>query len=283
MRQFGTIIAPASVIDDSANVLKSDDGETVIGFTVSVLVLSGEFANATTVAVISAPLGSEVPNLPQNGTTLLVAFTEGVVDRGCYVIGQVPGGGRPIPLGSAGVAIDNDGLETTQVRQPPKGIGVREYIRGAPFVIRLKGKQKDFVGEFYVEFDDGAFLRGTWDPTSNGIGLSMKDAKGAFVSITGGAIQLIAPGKSSLLEVSDDGVTISSNKAVLIQGSTVKIDGSPTLINVPIAGVPPTPAVNGAAIGSTPGVASTTVFVGPLWQRFRSSSGRSPRRAATSR
>lgn len=283
MKQFGTIIAPASIIPGSVTVLKSDDGTMVIGFTVGVLVLAGEFANSETTAIITAPLGSEVPNLPVEGTTLLVAFTEGVVDKGCYVIGQIPGGQRAIPVAAAGIAIDDDGLSNTQVRQPPKGVGVREYVRGAPFVIRLKGTRPDFKGEFFVEADDadqspdgqaGTRMCIAMDPNTGRMGSKMRDAGGASVSCLyasegGSAAIMMSPNGENFISVDDEGVHIVA-KLVTVTADTIKQDGV-ILMNYP-PGVPPTAAAGGALVGQVGGEVvgvahvSQTVFIGPvLW------------------
>lgn len=249
--------------DDGADAVSviTDDAGNVVGFNVEVLVLTGAYANMRIVAALTAPVGSELPDLPQPGTTLLVAFTNHTPDVGAYIVGQVPGGTRAIPKATAGVDVAGDGLKSFQVVCPPKGTGYRIYLRGGDLVVRLKGKQKDYVSQVFFEFDDGSFFRGSWDPSSNGIGWSMKDSKGAFVSVTGGAIQMISPGKATLFELTDDGITLSSDKLINIQGAVVRADGAICLAMPP--GVPPSPA-NAAIAGTSgaTGVASTKVFIG---------------------
>lgn len=297
MKQFGTIIAPASIIPGSVTVLKSDDGTMVIGFTVGVLVLAGEFANNETTAIITAPLGSEVPNLPVEGTTLLVAFTEGVVDKGCYVIGQIPGGQRAIPVKSAGISVSEEGLATSQVRQPPKGVGIREYVRGAPYLIRLKGAQPNFRGEFYVEADDadqspdgqaGTRMCIAMDPTTQRFAAKIREATGASVTCVDGAVILSSPNGENSIQISDDGIFICATAFTVQANALVKIDGATVMLNVSVAEsltcVPGSPLAAIHGVSGAAGVPSSTVYIGAiLWLAFHSrSSSRFQRRAGRS-
>jgi hypothetical protein len=286
MKQFGTIIAPASIIPGSASVTKSDDGATVIGFTIGVLVLSGEFANTTTTAIISAPIGSEVPNMPAEGTTLLVAFTEGVVDRGCYVIGQIPGGVRPIPTASAGIAVDEGALATTQVRQPPKGVGVREYVRGAPFVIRLKGALEGYAGELYIEADDadqstdgnGTFIRLTripdamsavdavsgLSPVAGKMAIKLRTAQGASIEAVNDHVTLRSGDGLNSISVSNQGILINGKRVGLVSDEATTLDGGAILVGYAKFPIPPNPVTDGVVRGTYPAIVpSLGFFIAP--------------------
>jgi len=258
--------------DDGADAVSviTDDAGNVVGFSVEVLVLTGAFANMRIVAALTAPVGSELPDLPQPGTTLLVAFTNHTPDTGAYIVGQVPGGTRAIPKATAGIAVSDDGLGKVQVRMPPKGVGVRHYVRGAPYVIRLKGAQEGYAGELYIEADDqadspdgnnGTFIRIMRDPTTSKFAFKARDATGASFTLLNGIAVMSSPDNSHQIRVGNDGIFISGKNVVINGESYIRVDGL-TLINMPPVAVP-TPA-NAAIYGPSgaSGVPSLKTFIG---------------------
>lgn len=259
---------------DAVSVLTNDAGD-VIGFTAEVLVLTGAFANMRIVAAITAPIGSEVPDLPQPGTSVMVAFTSHEPSTGAYIIGQIPGGTRVIPKATAGIAVSDDGLANTQVRMPPKGVGVRHYVRGAPYLIRLKGAQPDFRGEFYVEADDadkspdgqaGTRICIAMDPSTGLFAAKMREASGASITCVDGAVLISSPNGQNSIQISDDGIFVCATYFTIQANSLVKIDGATIALNVPAplipSLVPGSPFAALYGVSGPSGIPSTGVFIG---------------------
>ncbi len=266
--------ALARVVDEEPTYVWQEGDSN--GITVAAMLLTGPFVGAEVVALLAAPLGGALQVAPfRRGQRILVDLLDGRPDGLCVATASVPGGREdPIPPSIAGVPLDSKGLEeqgsaaknnATQPRAvlfaPPKGIGHREYYRGAIKVVRLKGQQSDFFSGFVVSADDGTTIQMSWNGATNGYGVQIKDAKGAQLSVGDGAAALVSPDGKSRIEVSDGRVFITSNGQTQVFGSPI------TLNHGPADGVP-TPATGGAVVakagGSIAGAAaiSQSVFVG---------------------
>jgi hypothetical protein len=144
---------------------------------------------------------------------------------------------------------------------PPKGIGHREYYRGAIKVIRLKGQKSEFFSGFVVSADDGTTIQISWNGATNAYGVQIKDKAGAQISIGDGIAALVSPDGKSRIEVSDGQILITSDGAT-------KVFGSPITLNHGPADGLPTPATGGVLVakagGSILGVGAVAggVFVG---------------------
>jgi hypothetical protein len=265
--------ALARVVDESPTHVFHDGDEN--GMNVRCMVLTGPFVGAEVVAMVSCPVGGGFESRPlRAGMRVLVQFLDGWVDGLVVVTASVPGGKEnPLPKAMAGLAVDEGGLQAAQLVAPPKGVGVRYYVRGAGFVVRLKGTKPDFKGELYIEADDqanspdgqnGTFIRLVVDQEGNAC-IKLRDAYGAFVQVYKGKILMQPPNGESTFQLSDDGLDFNG-KAFNVTADLIKLDGT-VMLNVD----PTTPPVlpNGSAAfakagGSLAGVAevSKTVFIG---------------------
>lgn len=261
--------ALARVVDDEPTFVFADGDAN--GMTVECMVLTGPFQGATVAAMVSSPLGVGFDVGPiRAGQRLLLHFLDGTLDGEIVAGAVVPGGAaNKIPTAVAGVKVDEAGLDQMRVIAPPKGTGIRYYVRGSQFVVRLKGAQKDFVGEFFVEGDDGAApnstaIRMALDPTSGKLGVKIRDAAGAYVQIGQGAAVLSSANGENKIEVTDEGVSIMGTVVTIAGDQLTDIHGGAVLLNMP-TGVPPVPGVSSVAQG--PGAPlntfSATVHVGP--------------------
>ena len=201
----------------------------------------------------------------------LLASQDGLTLDGEIVAGAVvPGGAaNKIPTAVAGGKVDDAGLDQMRVIAPPKGTGIRYYVRGSQFVVRLKGAQKDFAGEFFVEGDDGAppnctAIRMALDPTSGKLGVKIRDASGAYLQVSQGAAVLSSANGENKIEVTDEGVSIMGKVITLAGDQLTDIHGGAVLLNMP-SGVPPVPGVSSVAqgAGAPLNTFSATVHVGP--------------------
>jgi len=278
-----TVICLAEVLEDSETKGQAEihghldaDGN-VVGWTVECLIRQGPpgFESMHVIATLTCPVGEEVPNMPLVGQTLMICSVQGD-PKDWYVMGALPGGiNRAIPRNAAGVDMSGAGLAKTQVNMPPKGVGIRYYVRGAAFVIKLKGTLANYKGELFIEADDaadspdgktGTFIRIVRDPTTGKMAVKIRDATGASVTCVDGAVLMKSPDQKNSIQLSDEGISVLGT-AVTIQGEKmVKIDGSFVPINVPDAAltVPATLATMTALRGPT-GVAATpatSVFIG---------------------
>ncbi len=285
-----TVICIAEVLEDNETKGQAeihghlDDAGNVVGWTVECLIRQGPpgFESMHVVATLTCPVGEEIPNLPQVGQTLLICSVQGDPND-WYVMGALPGGvNRTIPRNAAGVDMSGNGLAKTQVNMPPKGVGIRYYIRGGAFVIKLKGVKENYKGELYIEADDasdspdgktGTFIRIVRDQTSGKMAVKMRDATGAGVTCIDGAVLMQSPDNENTLQLDNDGFHFNG-KLFEVNAPTARIDGS-IFLNYPI-GVPPTPATGAVLVaqagGSVLGVAAIGkgVYVGAvLWQRSK--------------
>jgi hypothetical protein len=248
------------------------------GITLECMVTSGPATGTTVQALAMGPLGAGFRSQPIiEGMRVLLCFMDGRVD-GCVVaIGSVPGGyENPIPKAIAGVKVSENGLQQTEVHAPPKGVGVREYIRGGQYVIRLKGDGKatnpdgtPFVAEFFVEGDDGppgsnTSIAMAWDPNGASLGVKIRHSSGAFAQVAQGAVTLQSANGENRIEVTDDGVTIMGTVVTLAADKLCDIHGGNVLLNMPPL-TPPVPGVTSVALGpgSPLNLFSTTVHCGP--------------------
>lgn len=266
--------ALARVVDDEPTYVWQEGDSN--GMTVRAMLLTGPFVGAELVAMLACPLGGALEVSPfRKGQRILIDLLDGRPDGLCIATASVPGGKEdPIPTSIAGVPLDGEGLENqadptqnnaTRPRAilfaPPKGIGHREYYRGAIKVVRLKGKQSNFFSGFVVSADDGTTIQLSWNGATESYGVQIKDAKGAQLSIGDGAAALVSPDGGSRLEVSNGRVFITSDGQTQIFGSPI------TLNHGPADGVP-TPATGGAVVAKAGGpiagavAISKSVFVG---------------------
>lgn len=263
------------VVDDDPTFVYGDGDES--GMTVTCQVLTGPFQGVEVAAMVASPLGSGVkmsPMLP--GTRLLLNFLDGDLDGLIVATASVPGGKEtPFPKAAAGMKLDEEGLAEAEIDAPAKGVGKRFYIRGAAFLIRLKGAQDGFAGEFYLEADDaadsesgenGTYIRVVRDPSTGKFAIKLRDATGASFTLVDGAGILASPNQENTIQVDDDGVHVNA-KLFEVNAPTCRLDGSIFLAYPP--GVPPNPSLGGAVVaqvgGAVAGVAgiSTKVFIGP--------------------
>jgi hypothetical protein len=205
----------------------------------------------------------------------LIDLLDGRPDGLCVATASVPGGKEdPIPPSIAGVPLDSKGLEeqgsaaknnATQPRAvlfaPPKGIGHREYYRGAIKVIRLKGLQDDFFSGFVVSADDGASIEMRWNSLESSYLVEIKDKLGARVSVGGGFASMFSPNGNNSVQVSDEGVFIAGKKVNVYGETCAQVDGGLVLLGMGV--VPPTPT-NACAVGPAgpANVVSGRVYVG---------------------
>lgn len=266
--------ALARVVDDEPTYVWQEGDSN--GITVTCMVLTGPFEGVEVAAMVSCPLGSGLQVSPMaKGQRVLLHFLDGSVTGGVVAVASVPGGKEnPIPPSIAGVPLDSKGMEeqgsaaknnATQPRAvlfaPPKGIGHREYYRGAIKVIRLKGQQSDFFSGFVVSADDGTTIQMSWNGLTSSYGVQIKDKAGAQLAIGDGIAALVSPDGKTRIEVSNGQILITSDGRTQVFGSPI------TLNHGPADGIP-TPATGGVLVakagGSVLGVGAIAggVFVG---------------------
>lgn len=266
--------ALARVVDDAPTYVWQEGDSN--GMTVRALLLTGPFVGCELVAMLACPLGGALEVSPfRKGQRILIDLLDGRPDGLCVATASVPGGREdPIPQAIAGVPLDSEGLENqadpTQnnaarpraiLFAPPKGIGHREYYRGAIKVVRLKGKSSEFFSGFVVSADDGTTIQLSWNGATSSYGVQIKDSQGAQLAIGDGAAALVSPDGKSRIEVSNGRVFITSDGQTQVFGSPI------TLNHGPADGVP-TPATGGAVVAKAGGpivgavAISKNVFVG---------------------
>lgn len=249
------------VTDDDPTYVFNEGDES--GMNVGVMVLTGPFTGCEVRAMISCPLGSGFKTSPiRGGQRVLVHFLEGKVNGLCVVAANVPGGvENPLPTVIAGVPVDEGGLDKNEVTAPPKGVGSREYYRGAIKVIRLKGKQDDFFSGFVVSADDGTSLEMRWNSVDQEYVIVAKGKKGERLQIGGGIAGLFSPNGKNSVQVSDESVFINAEKFKAYGSTCAEVDGGMVLVGMGV--LPPTPA-NACAVGPAgpANVFSTKVYVG---------------------
>lgn len=264
MSDMQTVVCVAEVLEDSETPGQAeihghlDEDGKVVGWTVECLIRQGPpgFPEMHVIATLSCPVGEEIPNLPQLGQTLLICSVQGDPND-WYVIGALPGGiNRKIPRNAAGVDMSGNGLAKTQVNMPPKGVGIRYYVRGAAFVIKLKGVSKDYKGELFIEADDAAesidgnptFIRMIRMPDSMAdaepdvagkMAIKIRTAQGAaFEMVNDKVVQRSGDGKNSL-EVGNGGIKINGLLLQMSAQQTISMDGVIIENWLPADGVPP--------------------------------------------
>jgi hypothetical protein len=266
--------ALARVVDESPTFVWQEGDSN--GITVGCSILTGPFTGCEVRALVACPLGGGLEVRPlRKGQRILLDLLDGRVDGLIVASAGVPGGKEdPIPSVIAGVPLTSSTLEDkgqtaagtadaprSWLRAPPKGIGLRDYLRGGIAVTRLKGKQSDFFSGWVVSADDGAVVQMSWNGLTESYGFQIKDKQGAQLSVNDGIAALISPDGKTRIEVSNDGVLISSTGKVQQFGSPITINHKPT------DGIP-NPASGGVVVakagGAIVGVASisTSVFVG---------------------
>lgn len=257
--------ALARVVDEDPTYV-FDDGDSN-GMSVTCMVLTGPFSGAEVQAMVSCPLGGGFESRPlKGGMRVLLHFLEGKADGHIVAVASVPGGREnKLPKAMAGLAVDEGGLQTSQLVAPPKGVDLRFYIRGAAFVVRLKGAQDGYCGEFYLEGDDGdaqgfnnTFFRLALNPTTKKLAIKAKLADGTEMALDDGVASLTS-GENSL-QVSKSDVRAMC-KTFYVEAATIALNGN-VLVNCP-PGLPPLPvmaALRGVAGPS--GVPSIGFFIG---------------------
>lgn len=255
--------AVARVVDDDPLDTLLDETGAVLGIKADCTILGGPFAGALVSAILLAPLGQESPTPPQPGQTVMLMLPTGHPDGGCYCAHVVPGGkGRPMKSAVAGVDMtDATKASAYQVNAPPKGRGVINYLRGAPYVVRLKGKSDGFHADFYVDADDGTFIRLLWSPQTQSYQIKLRDSKGAYLAVGDGSVSMQSANKENGVYVSDDGVKILGQRVEVRTTADVTVEGSNILLNQ--GDVPPTPTTGVAySVAGPVNVVSQTVFIG---------------------
>lgn len=268
--------ALARVVDDEPTYVWQEGDSN--GMTVRALLLTGPFVGAEVVAMLACPLGGALEVSPfRKGQRILIDLLDGRPDGLCVATASVPGGREdPIPQAIAGVPLDSDGLENqadpTQnnasrpraiLFAPPKGIGHREYYRGAIKVVRLKGKQDDFFSGFVVSADDGASIEMRWNSVDQSYLMEMKDATGVRLSVGGGIASLSDKEGTAFVQVSKGKVFIQADEVTINGNTCARVDGGLVLLGMAL--VPPVPAgPNACAIGvaGPANVVSSKVYVG---------------------
>lgn len=266
--------ALARVIDEAPTYVWQEGDSN--GITVACTILTGPFTGAEVTALVSGPLGGGLEVRPlRKGQRILLDLLDGRVDGLIVATAGVPGGKEdPIPSVIAGVPLTSTGLEEQgsaaansadqprgRLYAPPKGVGDREYYRGAIKVIRLKGKQDSFFSGFVVSGDDGASIEMRWNSLEQSYLTEIKDAQGARLSVGGGFASLFSPDGKTSVQVSNDGVYIGGKKVTVYGETCAQIDGGVVLLGMGVT--PPTP-VNACAVGlvGPANVISARVYVG---------------------
>jgi len=275
-----TVICVAEVLEDSETPGQAeihghlDEDGKVVGWTVECLIRQGPpgFPEMHVIATLTCPVGEEIPNLPQLGQTLLICSVQGDPND-WYVIGALPGGiNRKIPRNAAGVDMSGNGLAKTQVNMPPKGVGVRYYIRGGAFVIKLKGVSKDYKGELFIEADDaegsgsGTRFRIARHPSTGKMAASVACNKGASFMVSDGIASITSPNQENVLQVSNEGGSFVGNVFAIQASTLLKLDAPIVAINVDKAAFstlgPASPFSVIKGLTGIDGTKSTSVFVG---------------------
>lgn len=237
--------ALARVADDDPTYV-FDDGDAN-GMTVTCLVQTGPFTGCEVQAMVSCPLGGGFESRPlRGGMRVLLHFLDGKPDGDVVAVASVPGGKEnKLPKAMAGLAVDEGGLQTSQLVAPPKGVDLRFYIRGAAFVVRLKGAQEGYCGEFYLEGDDGdaqglnnTFFRLAFNPTTKKLAIKAKLADGTEMALDDGVASLRSGGNT--IQVGKDDMKILGN-TLYIDVGTLAMNGL-VLVNCP-PGATPQPAL----------------------------------------
>jgi hypothetical protein len=234
-----------------------------MGLAVTCTIVDGPFLGAEVAAKLMAPLGQEAPTPPRPGQIVMLQLPHGHPDGGCYCAHVVPGGAStPMKGAVAGVDMtDPEKAGAYQVTAPPKGVGVIDYLRGAPRAVRLKGKSDGFHAEFYVDADDGTYIRLIWNPATQSYGVKVSDHKGGFFQQCNGEFSAQSPNGENGLYLTDEGLKIIASRVEIRTEKDVVVEGSNIMLNQ--GDVPPTP-VSGVAItvAGPVNVTSQTVFVG---------------------
>ena len=265
--------ALARVEDDEPTFVLQDGPAN--GVSVTCRVLSGPFEGQVVAAMMGCPLGALQLAPMRKGQRVLLAFLDGTLSGGAVAVASVPGGKEnPVPSAIAGIPLTSEGLadqgsaaanRADQPRgclyAPDKGVGDREYYRGAIKVIRLKGAQDDFFSGFVVAADDGASIEMRWNSMDQDYVTEIKDKDGMRLAVGGGFATLSDADGTAMVQVSKGKVFIQADQVVVNGSTCVQIDGGAILIGMGL--VPPTP-INACAVGvaGPVNVCSTKVFIG---------------------
>jgi hypothetical protein len=251
------------VEDDPIDTLLSEDG-AVLGIKVDCTIIGGPFPDARVSAVLLAPLGQETPRPPRPGQTVMLILPSGHPDGGCYCAHVVPGGeNRPMKSAVAGVDMTKpETFGAYQVNAPGKGVGSIDYRQGAPFVVRLKGKSDGFHADFYVDADDGTYVRLLWNPATQSYAIKLRDSKGAYVAVGDGSVSMQSANAENGVYVTDEGVKILGSSIEINGSDFVKLDGG--FVGLCLGAAQPVPAVNSVLYGATglTGLPTPRVYVG---------------------
>jgi hypothetical protein len=259
--------AMGRIVDDDPTYVFQDGDSN--GMTATCLVTSGPFTGTEVTAMISTPPGAGFESRPiRSGQRVLLNFLEGRPDGTVILVATVPGGREnPIPEVIAGAKVDESALQKEILVEPPKGVNLRYYVRGGAFMVRLKGNEQGFVGEFYVEGDDGdaqgfhnTFIRLVRDPGTGKLGIKLKLADGTSLELSNGVAALTSANQKNSLQVGNKGVRIMGDSCMIDVG-TIIMNGM-IMENMP-PGAPPIPTL--AALhgpGGPATVPSVAHFIG---------------------
>lgn len=270
----------ANILEGGIQVIRDGLGKAN-GITITCRISTGPWAGSEVAALCGQPLGSgwDVRAL-KPGSRVLLNFLDGRLDGTVVAVATVPGGAKdPVPESIAAVALTPEQLEREEVHAPPKGVGVRYYMRGAAFVVRLKGTQDGFAGELYIEADDqaaspdgqnGTFIR-LVRASDGKFAVKLRDAAGAYVEVHDGTVTCGSPDGLNVTQLSNDGFIVGAKKITLKASEDLTcLGGSGIYLNYPDTAGPPS-ATNGGVVfgknlppGAIAGLAdvSKTVFVG---------------------
>lgn len=259
----------ANIVDGGIQVIRDGVGKAN-AITITCQISTGPWAGAQVAALCGQPLGSGWDTRAlKPGARVLLNFLDGKLSGTVVAVATVPGGAKdPVPESIAAVALTPEQLEREEVHAPPKGVGIRWYMRGAAFVVRLKGVAEGFAGELYIEADDqaaspdgktGSFIRIVRGP-DGAFAVKMRDAAGASFECYKGEASVRSPNGENVFRVTDTGGAFVG-KRFDVTADLIKLDGM-VLMNVP-AGAPiiPTMAALRGVSGPT-GAPSVSVVIG---------------------
>jgi hypothetical protein len=237
--------ALARVIDDDPTFVLQEGEKN--GMSVTCMVQTGPFEGVEVAALVSCPLGGGFESRPlRGGMRVVLLFLDGTLNGGCVAVASVPGGAEnALPKAMAGLGIDEGGLDNSQLVAPPKGVNLRFYIRGAAFVVRLKGAQEGYAGEFYLEGDDGdaqglnnTFFRLVLNPNTKKLAIKARLSDGTEIALDDGVASMTS-GTTSIQVSKDDAKILA--KTFYVEAGTIALNGL-IFANVP-PGAPPVPAM----------------------------------------
>jgi hypothetical protein len=265
--------ALARVDEDGEFVLK--EGDKIMGSAVGCRILTGPFVNCDVVAKVATELGGGYSSrCIKPGADILIDLLNGKIDHMVFATNSVPGGlNTPLPNAIAGIDISNEESKgKVNLTAPGKGVGLRYYVQGAAYAVRLKGHQPGFAGEFYVECDDGpangtgTLIHLRMNDQTGKMMVMLRDADGAQIEVHDGKAVLSSPDGSSILSLDNGKIAIVTDE--LQVNAKVQVYAGLIMHNLPIAlAASPVSLLPFAALRGPTGLAgvpSTGTFIGAV-------------------